>query len=107
VLVKADPRVGTAHEMLAGAPRISLEKRIEHGGRGVIPGRSDFGKSVGMTYATLFMRLALGVSFLSAVADRFGCGKPMATLTSLGAILAISQAIPALCYVFCRRLSIH
>jgi uncharacterized membrane protein YphA (DoxX/SURF4 family) len=33
---------------------------------------SDFGKSVRMTYATLFMRLALGFSFLSAVGDRFG-----------------------------------
>lgn len=33
-----------------------------------------------MTYATLFLRLALGISFLSAVADRFGLwgayGKP-------------------------------
>jgi uncharacterized membrane protein YphA (DoxX/SURF4 family) len=45
-----------------------------------MPGQSDFGKSVRMTYAALFMRLALGISFLSAVADRFGLwgayGKP-------------------------------
>jgi uncharacterized membrane protein YphA (DoxX/SURF4 family) len=34
--------------------------------------RSDFGKTMRMTYVTLFMRLALGVSFLSAVGDRFG-----------------------------------
>jgi uncharacterized membrane protein YphA (DoxX/SURF4 family) len=38
----------------------------------MMPNRSDFGKTMRMTYATLFMRLALGVSFLSAVGDRFG-----------------------------------
>ena len=50
-----------------------------------------------MNYATLFVRLALGVSFLSAVADRFGLwgayGKPHVAWGDFGRFTAYTGAL--------------
>jgi class 3 adenylate cyclase len=40
--------------------------------------------------STVFLRFALGVSFLSAVADRFGSGELTDSLTWLGEVLLVS-----------------
>jgi uncharacterized membrane protein YphA (DoxX/SURF4 family) len=59
--------------------------------------RSDLGKTLQMNYATVFVRFAVGISFLSAVADRFGFwgayGRPHVAWGNFGRFTAYTGSL--------------